>query len=318
MKTKQFTLMNRLGEIVKVEHINEVEKIIESLTEVNHFKRVLESNLTLQALKDNTKQLLEDKFKIDSFKIEIEINNEKIPFYSEGEITEEFFRYISNFLDDLKINFYLDNSSLNGYEKMVLNSYIQEIAHFVHIHYIFTNLEKATTTDPLTNLKSRLSFSQEMETLIPLALREKMNIGFLLINIDRFRAVNDEHGNNFGDQFLKLYADTLKNTIRSSDIAVRFGGGEFLVLLMNVDGEDKTMEIAEKIKDKLAQTYLLSPNGDHFKKTVSIGVSMFPEDSTELDELINFASIALVDAQTLGRSLTNRYTSNEQSTIDLF
>jgi diguanylate cyclase (GGDEF)-like protein len=156
-----------------------------------------------------------------------------------------------------------------------------------------------------------------MKVLIPLAIREKMKIGTLLINIDRFRAVNDEHGDEFGDEFLKLYANTIKDTIRSSDIAVRFAGGEFLVLLVNVDSELRTIEIADKLREKLAQTYLITKNGDQFKKSVCIGVSMFPEDSSNIDEVIKKAQDAVSDARDNGRNITKRFESSE-GMIDLF
>ena len=145
-----------------------------------------------------------------------------------------------------------------------------------------------------------------------------MKIGVLLINIDRFRAVNDEHGDTFGDEFLKLYAKTIKNIIRASDIVVRFGGGEFLILLINVQSEEMTMIIAEKIKNILATTYLLSPNHDKFKKTVSIGISMFPEDSRDINEVVKFTEMALADAKENGRNSLFRYKNIHAGTIEIF
>jgi diguanylate cyclase (GGDEF)-like protein len=174
------------------------------------------------------------------------------------------------------------------------------------------------TIDPLTKLTNRIAFQSEMKTLIPLALREKMNIGAMLINIDRFRAVNDEHGDEFGDQFLKLYANVIKKTIRTSDIAVRFGGGEFLVLLVNINNEERVMDIAIKLKEKLAITHLETKNGDKFKKTVCIGISMFPEDSTDINEVIKNSEMALSDARDIKRNHILRYKKIDKLEIDFF
>jgi diguanylate cyclase (GGDEF)-like protein len=169
----------------------------------------------------------------------------------------------------------------------------------------------------LTGLKNRLAFQEDLKEIVPLLIREKMNAGVLLINIDRFRAVNDEHGNEFGDQFLKLYAQTIKDSIRSSDIAVRYGGGEFLVVLVHVVDEQKVIEIAEHIKENLAQTSLLTQNNDEFKKTVCIGVSMFPQDSMDMNDIVQKAEIALSDAKDLGRSQVVRY-EDSAGELDLF
>jgi diguanylate cyclase (GGDEF)-like protein len=145
-----------------------------------------------------------------------------------------------------------------------------------------------------------------------------MNIGLLLINIDRFKAVNDEHGISFGDEFLKLYAKTIKNSIRTSDIAIRFSGGEFLVLLINIIDEEKTIDIAHTIKDKLSNIYLKTPYGDNFKKTVCVGVSMFPHDSSDIDIVVQNTHIALSDAKDIGRNKVVRFSKDEDGEIDLF
>ena len=183
---------------------------------------------------------------------------------------------------------------------------------------MLNELQNSIFVDHLTKLKNRQSFDEDMKNFIPLALREEMNLGVLIVNIDRFRAVNDEHGTKFGDDFLKLYANVIKETIRNSDIAVRFGGGEFLIVLVNVLDEEKTLEIAEKIKNRLTETYLISPNNDQFKKTVCIGISMFPEDSKDINEVIKKAEMALIDAKDMGRNNIVRYFEPDSGEIDLF
>jgi diguanylate cyclase (GGDEF)-like protein len=100
-------------------------------------------------------------------------------------------------------------------------------------------------------------------------------------------------------------------------MAVRFAGGEFLVLFVNVLDEAKTIELANNLRERLAETYLETKIGDHFKKTVCIGVSMFPEDSMDIDVVIKNASDAVSDARDTSRNIVQRYESNE-GMIDLF
>ncbi len=319
MQESQFTLINRLSEIVNESSQNEeIKKITNSILQIQKFKNILAKSFCDKTLYEKVTSYLKSQFNINDCQITLTQKGETISLYETGEISEYNYTYTKIFEENISIHVAIGNSELNGFDKMTLNSFFKEVMYLIYIHFIYANLQNSTASDPLTGFTTRLSFNQEMKTVIPLALREKMNIGFLLINIDRFTAVNDEHGNEFGDEFLKLYAKTIQNLIRSSDIGVRFGGGEFLVLLMHVESEDKTIEIADKIREELEQTYLISPNGDQFRKTVTIGVAMFPEDSLEVEEVINNAKIALTDALAVGRNSILRYTPSKKSTIELF
>lgn len=311
-------LIDRLHEIVDVVHINEVKNIIATLTHINNFKHSIEDNLSTEVLYEKIAKELSKEFQIKNFQIHLTTPHGEILLYQQGTSQKCYYKYSSKVSNEtiIAISFYDD--VLTEFQQLTLNSYFKETINLIYIQYLLLELKNSSLIDPQTQLENRISFNQEMKTLIPLALREGMNIGVLLINIDRFQAVNDEHGDAFGDRFLKLYADTIKHNIRSSDIAVRFGGAEFLVLLINVDTEERTMMLAEKIKETLAQTFLLSPNGDQFKKTVCIGVSMFPEDSQDINEIVKNADIALNEAQSLGRNTVFRYKKEVKSFIELF
>ncbi len=312
------TLIDRLGEIVGPLHIDEVKQIIHTLSKINNFKHIIEDDLCTDSIYNKIAYELKSVFNINNLKIVQLTNNIETILFQLGETSSFTYNYISKVSQNTMIIIFIENKELTTYQELSLNSYFNEIVHLLYIQFVLNDLQHSTLVDPLTKLKNRLSFNEEMKVLIPLALRENMNIGVLLINIDRFRAVNDEHGNQFGDKFLKLYADTIKNTIRTSDIAVRFGGGEFLVLLVNIESELKTIEISNKIRNKLAEVYLETPNYDKFKKTVCIGVSMFPEDSKDINEIVKNAEIALSDAMDKGRNKVSQFEPLQESTIDFF
>lgn len=318
MGNKTYTLLERLSEIVDEVHINEVKEIIVTLTKINDFKHNIENDLCEQEVFERITYELETEFKISEFSITVIYNGIEKNLFKTENFLKHSFEYTNTISNDTTFNILVQADHLDNYKEIVLNSYFNELTPLLYIQLVLNNLQKSATIDPLTNLHNRISFNQEIKTLAPLALREKMNLGVLLINIDRFRAVNDEHGDEFGDQFLKLYADTIVENIRSSDIAVRFSGGEFLVLLINVDSQERTMMLAEKIKNKLAETYLLSPNGDQFKKTVCVGVSVFPEDSDDINQVIKNAEMALSDAQDIDRNIVKRFEKKDESTIDFF
>ncbi len=318
MTVNNKNLFDKLESLVSDVHIEEVREIISTLSRINDFKHNIEDDLCESSIYENIALELKSEFNINDFLITQLKDNIETTLYKHGN--ESNFTYkVQNIVSaDTDINIILDGRNLTEFQKLSLNSYFKELVHLLYIQFVLVNLQMSSHTDYLTQLKNRFSFQEEMKALVPLALREKMKMGVLLINIDRFRAVNDEHGNEFGDRFLKLYADTITDIIRSSDIAVRFGGGEFLVLLVNVDNEIRTMEIAKKIKDKLAETYLLTKNNDQFKKTVCIGMAMFPEDSSDINEVVKNAEIALSDAKDGGRNRVLKFELNRESTIDFF
>jgi diguanylate cyclase (GGDEF)-like protein len=316
--SKKDTLIDRLNDIVDKVHIDEVKEIINKLTQINLFKHSIEDNLSIEILYKKIAIELQKEFSIECFKISLLSKKDKEILYEQGDLDKHIYSYKSKVSNESLIEITVADNSLSPYNKLTLNSYFKETMNLIYIQYILFELKNSSLVDPQTQLENRISFNLEMKTLIPLALREKMNIGALLINIDRFQAVNDEHGDQFGDAFLKLYADTIKENIRSSDIAVRFGGAEFLVLLVNVDTEDRAIMLANNLREKLAQTYLLSPNNDKFKKTVCVGVSMFPEDSKDINQIVKNAETALISAQDLGRNRVFRFKEEEENFIELF
>jgi diguanylate cyclase (GGDEF)-like protein len=313
------TLINELDNIVDSKHINRVKMIVENISKINSFKTEMLHTLEIDAVYKRISIFLHETFSISDFTvIQTVYNIETIQYQSLKKIDYSYkFSHSINNIGLLEVH--LDNGHLNDFDKVYLDTFLDEITNVLYIKYVLHELKNSLYIDPLTKLKNRQSFDEEMKDFIPLALREKMKLAVLIINIDRFRAVNDEHGTQFGDEFLKLYATVIKQTIRSSDIAVRFGGGEFLILLVNVLDEDKALEIAKKIQDTLTETYLLSPNNDHFKKTVCIGVSMFPEDSSDINEVIKKAEMALIDARDIGRNNIAKFSEAEDvGEIDLF
>ena len=316
MKDRCNTLLDKLVSLVSKKDVLEVTSIVNMLTTINNFKYSIDNNAPIENLYKKIAYELQVEFKIFDFNLVITKDNSSKILYSLGnESYSHNFKFAVDQNEFITINVYKEN--LTPFLEMSLNTYFEDIVQILFLRYILEN-SQSNSVDPLTKLTNRVSFQEEMKTLIPLALRESMNIGVLLINIDRFTAVNDEHGNEFGDKFLKHYADAIKNSIRSSDIAVRFSGGEFLVLLVNVESEEKTIEIANKIKDILSKEYILSPNGDKFKKTVCIGVSMFPEDAMDIHEVVKKSEIALSDARDLGRNNVLRFKESEESPIELF
>jgi diguanylate cyclase (GGDEF)-like protein len=133
-------------------------------------------------------------------------------------------------------------------------------------------------TDPLTKLYNRREFEERLLYEITQAQRYKTKFTLLLMDLDKFKSLNDTYGHPVGDIFLREFANVIRNSIRASDIAFRIGGDEFAVILSHAD-RTKAKQIATRIKNNTAKINL----GVDFKPSVSIGIKEYEgEDRNEL------------------------------------
>ncbi|MFA7610435.1 MAG: GGDEF domain-containing protein [Sulfurimonas sp.] len=161
-------------------------------------------------------------------------------------------------------------------------------------------LNKMARVDQLTGMFNRKYLDEFAETAIPQALRSNIPYGVLMIDIDFFKMINDTYGHDVGDEAIRVVSRVIKESIRSSDIAVRFGGEEFIVLLHNCD-KAYIKEVAEKIRTNFAKQKI-SAGSETFSKTLSVGAVMFPDDSDSIWKCIKYADISLYHAKEHGRN----------------
>jgi diguanylate cyclase (GGDEF)-like protein len=126
-----------------------------------------------------------------------------------------------------------------------------------------------------------------------------------LTDIDFFKKVNDTHGHATGDVVIKAVADVLRNTLRKTDLGVRYGGEEFGILLEETD-RTQGLALAERIRHAVAQLRFDGVNGP-FSVTLSLGIAEFPTHANELAELIELADQALYAAKRGGRNRSILY-----------
>ena len=179
-------------------------------------------------------------------------------------------------------------------------------------------LKDSAFTDNLTGLYNRRFLEEHTKKLIPQVKRDGKSIGVLLLDMDHFKAVNDEYGHDIGDKVLKELSRILSENIREADIAVRYGGEEFIVLLIDVKSKENAYNIAEKIRKKVKDNEIDVYAGNKLKKTISIGLSMFPENGQSIDAAIKNADIALYEAKNKGRDSVVIFEESQISSIDLF
>src|SRR3984957_3128386 len=147
-------------------------------------------------------------------------------------------------------------------------------------------LQVNAVTDPLTGLYNRRLFSEGFEKELNRARRYGLPLGLVMLDLHRFKEVNDKHGHPGGDEVLRAAATTLKKALRTSDSAFRIGGDEFAVLLPQTDA-DQALALSRRIETVFAETLQQIP----LSVTVSMdhGVATFPIDGEQADELIRVA-----------------------------
>ena len=184
--------------------------------------------------------------------------------------------------------------------------YIKEALSVIEAKKLMNTLQESALKDSLTGLYNRRFLQEYTETLIAGVLRREKSVGLMMCDLDFFKQVNDLYGHNVGDNVLKETCEIIKKCIRSSDLVIRFGGEEFLVLMLDINGGE-TSQIADKIRETIEKTKIKVSDGV-IKKTISIGISEFPTDAESFWQAIQFADAALYRAKDSGRNKVVRFT----------
>ncbi|MGD0353933.1 MAG: histidine kinase N-terminal 7TM domain-containing protein [Dehalococcoidia bacterium] len=162
--------------------------------------------------------------------------------------------------------------------------------------------------DPLTGLPNRSLFSDRAGIALAEAGRYKRKLAIMIVDLDRFKAVNDTFGHDAGDQVLQDIAARLTHAVRKVDTVSRLGGDEFLVLLPEIADEEIVDRIAHRIIREVATPFNFNANDIHL--SISLGISLYPEDSQDLNSLVKYADTAMYYVKQTGRNGYARYSEN--------
>jgi diguanylate cyclase (GGDEF)-like protein len=149
--------------------------------------------------------------------------------------------------------------------------------------------------DALTGLPNRVSFEQGIDHGLIQAKRHGWGLAVLFIDIDKFKTINDSYGHGMGDQVLLTVANRLKSFVRGGDTVSRWGGDEFVCLLLEVKQDDDVVRLAEKLVDRIAEPCEF--DGTVLSITISIGIAIYPTDGETADILFKNADTAMYKAK---------------------
>ena len=176
-------------------------------------------------------------------------------------------------------------------------SFVQDVSSRIQAE---ERLQIMATRDVLTGLPNRLLLHERLAQAIALAKRTNRRVGVLFIDLDRFKNVNDTLGHRIGDELLKHVSSALSAAVRESDLLARLGGDEFMVIVEDFEDPAILGRIAQKLLDAVAQPFMIEDN--EIDVTSSIGISVYPDDSDDPEELLKHADVAMYRSKELGRN----------------
>lgn len=197
------------------------------------------------------------------------------------------------------------------YSELLSISAVRDVnQHIIQYIGIFTDisqqkmhqaeLEKVTFYDTLTGLPNRRLLQERFEQGFRRAMQLQRRCAVCLLDIDGFKAINDQYGAQIGDQVLVQISQHLQAALRSGDTLARLGGDEFVILLNDMPEANECHAIIERLLQAVAKP--VSTTGGVFSLTGSIGVSLYPDDNADPDTLLRHADKAMVQAKEAGKN----------------
>ncbi len=199
----------------------------------------------------------------------------------------------------------------NWYKKIVIQSLfpVSLLVLIIILMILVLNLKQKTSQlnnarnkaqllsmhDPLTHLPNRRYFREHIESKIAQAKRNNEKIAFLYVDLDGFKAINDDISHQAGDEVLASLAKRFNKFIRKNEFIARLGGDEFCMIVYNYKDKKELKNTAKRLIEKTTQSMTIG--GMEIKIGMTIGISLYPEDGKTYDELLSSADVAMYEAK---------------------
>lgn len=324
--------------------IVDVQNTVSRLADIYRFRKTIEHDESIEDVYKRIATILEDKFKLTDFNfLEADTTNKKVEVvYINKELKCDplskgcradrtntlvdscQFKKVCGAMDEensyLCIPYSISNdmdfvisvttSSKEETEKLrellpFIQDYVDAAKPEIVSKKLMQILEKNASTDPLTGLYNRKYLERYIDGSLYSGMYKNIPCGLMMVDIDFFKLINDNYGHDIGDIAIKAIANTLIDVVQDSDVVIRFGGEEFIVVLNNCT-EDRLQDTAEQIRIAFSQQKIQA-GAEVFSKTVSIGTALFPNKDHTFWKYIKQSDVALYQAKHSGRNKVVRY-----------
>jgi len=182
---------------------------------------------------------------------------------------------------------------------------LEALADFMAIaienaRYVQT-IKDLTIIDDVTGLYNSRHLHTLLEAEISRSRREESNFSIIFLDLDFFKHVNDDHDHLVGSRLLREVGQLLKQSLRSIDWAIRYGGDEFILLLPG-SNKDDSMRVARRLKEYLNENVFFRKEKLNISITASFGVATFPDDAKDKENLLRLADMAMYEVKKSGRN----------------
>jgi len=184
---------------------------------------------------------------------------------------------------------------------VILRRYLDVTAPMLSSLRLLQQTKEQSLRDPLTQCYNRRFMDFYFVQYESLVKRNGSKVGFLMADLDFFKQVNDLSGHPAGDSVLQQVVKIILKYIRESDMLIRYGGEEFLIILPDVDG-DALVLIGEKIRLAIEEYKFHLPDGGMLSKTISVGIAEYPTHGEKFNKVIKYSDVALYKAKSQGRN----------------
>ena len=189
---------------------------------------------------------------------------------------------------------------LTRYQQQIISNFSEIVKLSLANIHLNEALREQAIQDPLSGLLNRRYLYEYLPPMLQHAIRAKQSLCICMIDIDYFKRVNDLHGHDAGDEVIKSIGAILKNGIRDSDIACRYGGEEFVIVLIGTDLQH-AITTMEHIRVQVKNTQIFVQNHPLPPLTISIGIAEAPCHGETINDILRAADSALYSAKELGR-----------------
>ncbi|MFV5214633.1 putative bifunctional diguanylate cyclase/phosphodiesterase [Azonexus caeni] len=194
----------------------------------------------------------------------------------------------------------LDDETRYLVVESVLSTLLNVVGSVKAIYKYTRDLEYYATRDPLTDLFNQRVFWELSSYEIGRAQRNGYSFGLLLIDLDNFKLVNDNHGHTVGDTYLQRFARQVQGALRDGDILVRYGGDEFVAVLPEAT-QESVVVVAQRVRSAVEQLEVITPEGVRLRGTASIGMAVYPDHADSTKDLLMFADNMMYRAKAAGK-----------------